>query len=150
MALVLDCLVDKVSSKPGDPKLTRKPTAPSLGGSPTAKKDGEGDFSVSEYGKKAKLPPLKPNKEFNLKDSLSPGEADIEEQKAAEKNYNIESVNPAEISKQILLDCNYIKPHNPNVSPLRIGDGHLMSLPDRSVRQIYQDIYHRKLNTSAL
>lgn len=142
--------MDKVVSKPGEGRLNRKPTAPELGNSPTSKKEGEGDYSMTENGRKAKLPPLKNLKDSSNKETMNGPEIDIEEQKAMEKNYNIESVNPAEISRQILLECNYIKPHNPVIPALRSGDGHLMSLPDKSLRQIYQEVYHKKINSSMM
>lgn len=88
---------------------------------------------------KHKLPPLKG------KDHHSQG-LDVEHedtQKALERNYNIESVNPVEISKQVLMDCNYIKPKSEHVKTLRLGEGHLSMLPDQSIKEIYHSFYNK-------
>lgn len=68
-------------------------------------------------------------------------------QKAAGKgkNVNIESINPVEVSKKILLNCNFIKAKPLSVRTLHSGEGHLSMLPLKSVREIYHDVFHKDI-----
>lgn len=114
---------------------------------PTAKTGGDDE---SPGGFKLSLPPkLRGNEPSNAKDSVAFEGADLEEtQKVADKNYqNIENINPVEISKKILLDCNFIKPKPMSVRTLHPGDGHVSVLPMKSVREIYHEVYHKDLGS---
>ena len=70
-----------------------------------------------------------------------------ETQKVAGKNVNIDNINPVEISKKILLNCNFIKSKPLSVRTLHTGDGHLSMLPQKSLREIYHDVYHKDITS---
>lgn len=131
-------------------RVNRKPLAPlDFERTRDFKKDTDSE-RLSPNPKYTKLPPLKTGKQLDHSTSKDPGgfDPDNDDQKVLEKNYNIESVNPVEISKQILLDCNFIRPRNQSIPVLHGGDGHCMTLSDKSIREIYSDVYHKKVNTS--
>lgn len=80
------------------------------------------------------------------KDTTGIEQLDNEEgQKVNGKNLNIDNVNPAEVSKKILLKCNFIKPKPLSVRTLHSGEGHLSMLPEKSVREIYHDVYRKEI-----
>ena len=58
---------------------------------------------------------------------------------------HLETFNPVETSKKILLKCNVIKEKNPKVREIHPGEGHLISTLDKSIGEVYRDIYHRPI-----
>ena len=63
-----------------------------------------------------------------------------------DKAYNShDNINPVEISKKILIDCNFIKTKPQAIRTLHPGEGHMSFLPLKSNREIYQDVLHRDL-----
>ncbi|KAM3134335.1 hypothetical protein pb186bvf_013620 [Paramecium bursaria] len=54
----------------------------------------------------------------------------------------LETFNPVETSKQVLEKCNVIKKKNPKVPVIRPGEGHLISTLDRSISELYKEIYN--------
>jgi len=75
------------------------------------------------------------------------GPENDEGQNASMKKLNIETVSPADVSKQVLLDCNFIRGKLPSVRTLRVGDGRLSMLPEKSVREIYHDVIHKDISS---
>eukprot|EP01017_Pseudomicrothorax_dubius_P034260 TRINITY_DN4675_c0_g1_i9.p1 TRINITY_DN4675_c0_g1~~TRINITY_DN4675_c0_g1_i9.p1 ORF type:complete len:210 (-),score=29.96 TRINITY_DN4675_c0_g1_i9:105-734(-) len=51
--------------------------------------------------------------------------------------------NPFDSSKNVLQRCNVVRPKNRNVSVLHPGEGHLTSMPDLRVRDVYQRVFPR-------
>jgi hypothetical protein len=64
------------------------------------------------------------------------------------KKHQLEGLDPREVSKNILTKCNIIQPRKPTVNILRKGDGHLMSMSDKSMRDIYDEIYNKTIDTT--
>ncbi|EGR29788.1 hypothetical protein IMG5_148700, partial [Ichthyophthirius multifiliis] len=62
-----------------------------------------------------------------------------------QKADQLEAFNPVETSKQILLLCNVIRNKNHKTKTLKMGDGHLISTLQKSVSQVYQEIYHKTI-----
>mmetsp|Transcript_4889 Transcript_4889/g.4083 ORF Transcript_4889/g.4083 Transcript_4889/m.4083 type:complete len:131 (+) Transcript_4889:140-532(+) len=58
-----------------------------------------------------------------------------------------EGMNPNEVSKNVLLKCNVIRKKKDTVSLLHQGDGHLVSSPEKSLRQVYSEVFKRPVNT---
>ena len=54
-----------------------------------------------------------------------------------------ENINATDLSKKVLLKCNIIRTKREGVPTLNRGDGHLMTMSEKSIRQIYQDVYHK-------
>jgi len=93
-----------------------------------------------------KLPSLKPRGQDFVEDEaqqiqsvqrLMPGGGD--------RAYQLDGVNPVDVSKKILLKCNVIRNKNGNSQKLSKGSGHLISCPDKSMRQVYEEIYHKTI-----
>ena len=59
-----------------------------------------------------------------------------------DKSYQLDGVNPVDVSKKILLKCNIIRNRHEGVSVLLKGNGHLIG-SDKTIGEIYQDVYHR-------
>ncbi|CAD8072311.1 unnamed protein product [Paramecium primaurelia] len=53
----------------------------------------------------------------------------------------LETFNPVETSKSVLEKCNVIRNKNPKISTIHKGQGHLISTLDKSIQEIYKDIY---------
>ncbi|CAK81193.1 unnamed protein product (macronuclear) [Paramecium tetraurelia] len=53
----------------------------------------------------------------------------------------LETFNPIETSKSVLEKCNVIRGKNPKISTIHKGQGHLISTLDKSIQEIYKDIY---------
>lgn len=58
-----------------------------------------------------------------------------------------EQFNPYQSSKQILQECNVVKKKNKNTSTLRSGEGHLISMPDFHVKEVYGKVFHQDTGT---
>jgi len=56
-----------------------------------------------------------------------------------------ENINPVEVSKKVLLKCNIIKPRKEGLRPLNKGDGHLMSMSEKSLKQVYEQVFHKSI-----
>jgi len=54
-----------------------------------------------------------------------------------------ENINTTELSKKVLLKCNIIRPKRDGIPTLNKGDGHLMSMSEKNLRQVYQDVYQK-------
>jgi len=65
--------------------------------------------------------------------------------KLEKQQTHIETVNPIEVSKKVLVRCNVIRPKRDGVKTLAKGEGHLMSMSERSLGQIYADVYRKTL-----
>mgnify|MGYP006976749111 CR=1 FL=1 len=66
---------------------------------------------------------------------------------AAAKKQNTESLDPREISKTVLMKCNIIRKKKDNVPTLHKGEGHLSTMSEKTLKQIYQDVYHKTLES---
>ncbi len=65
----------------------------------------------------------------------------IDEEKQNDKiiaQAQVESVNPSDVSKKVLLKCNIIRNKRDGIPVLGRGDGHL-SMSDKSLKYIYQN-----------
>lgn len=56
----------------------------------------------------------------------------------------MEAFNPVETSKKVLEGCKIIKNKNPKVKYLSPGDGHLISTLDKSISELYNELYHSR------
>lgn len=63
--------------------------------------------------------------------------------KLEKQQTHIETVNPIEVSKKVLIKCNVIKPKKDGVMTLKKGDGHLMSMSERNLKEVYEQVYHK-------
>ena len=70
---------------------------------------------------------------------------DERQTKLEKQQTHIETVNPIEVSKKVLIKCNVIRPKKENVKTLGKGEGHLMSMSERSLGQIYSEVYHKTI-----
>jgi hypothetical protein len=50
-------------------------------------------------------------------------------------------LDPAELAKEVLTNCNYIHKKKENVPVLRKGEGRTTSNPDRTLREIYEGLH---------
>jgi hypothetical protein len=64
-----------------------------------------------------------------------------------ERNYQLDGINPVEVSKKILFKCNVIRNRHGSTSPLAKGSGHLTSYPDKTVREVYHDVLHKTMRS---
>ena len=85
-----------------------------------------------------KLPPIKMIPEI-VEDDLNVVQKLVSDK---DKSYQIDGVNPVDVSKKILLKCNIIRNRHDGVSVLLKGNGHLIG-SDKTIGEIYQDVYHR-------
>jgi len=69
-----------------------------------------------------------------------------EEEKAreAEKKVHIETINPVDVSKTVLEKCNIIRPKREGIKTLAKGAGHLMSMSEKNLEEVYQYVYGKK------
>jgi len=56
-----------------------------------------------------------------------------------------ENINPVEVSKKVLMKCNIIKPKKEGQKTLTKGDGHLMSMSEKNLRQVYEHVFHKSI-----
>jgi len=49
----------------------------------------------------------------------------------------MEAFNPVETSMKVLKECKIIKEKNPKVKTMHPGSGHLISMNDKSISEIY-------------
>ncbi|CAD8160040.1 unnamed protein product [Paramecium pentaurelia] len=61
-----------------------------------------------------------------------------------------ETFNPVETSKQILKKCNIIKERNIKAPVVHSGSGHLISTLDKSISEIYKELYKVEIGQSKL
>ncbi|CAD8076000.1 unnamed protein product [Paramecium sonneborni] len=61
-----------------------------------------------------------------------------------------ETFNPVETSKQILKRCNIIKERNVKAPVVHSGSGHLISTLDKSISEIYKELYKVEIGQSKL
>jgi len=57
----------------------------------------------------------------------------------------MEAFNPVESSKKVLTACHVIKIKNPKVKYIPMGSGHLISTLDKSIADVYHDLYHKDI-----
>ncbi|CAD8183002.1 unnamed protein product [Paramecium octaurelia] len=63
-------------------------------------------------------------------------------EKDKKQGNEMETFNPVETSKIILKKCNVVKDKNPKVPILHQGSGHLISTMDKSIQDVYRELYH--------
>ena len=56
-----------------------------------------------------------------------------------------ENINPVEVSKKVLTKCNIIKPKKDGIKTLGKGDGHLMSMSEKNLKQVYEYVFHKSI-----
>lgn len=71
-------------------------------------------------------------------EAISPSHND----KAKLKKNQLEGLDPREVSKNILLKCNVIRPRKTNAPVLHKGEGHMFSNSEKSLRQVYTEVYY--------
>ncbi|CAD8066751.1 unnamed protein product [Paramecium primaurelia] len=59
----------------------------------------------------------------------------------AKQNNEMETFNPIETSKVILERCQVIRNKNPKTHVIHKGEGHLISTLDKSIQEVYKEIY---------
>ena len=82
--------------------------------------------------------------------TIALGDQDEKQSKEYEKQNNIETVNPTEVSKKVLMKCNVIKLKKDGVKALPKGSGHLMSMSERNLKQIYQELYRKEIQSAGM
>ncbi|KAL4506611.1 hypothetical protein ABPG72_000182 [Tetrahymena utriculariae] len=73
----------------------------------------------------------------------------FEDQKSKAKDQKVdqmEAFNPVETSKKVLQLCNVIKKKNQKVKHVGKGQGHLISTLDRSISEVYQNLYNKNIS----
>lgn len=108
------------------------------GGSKFVGSKADLDLSEIQPFKRDTLPPIK-----HVTIAIKLDETEDKLQKELDKQVHIETVNPADVSKKVLMRCNIIRSKKEGSRSLPKGGGHLMSMSERSLRQIYEDVYHK-------
>jgi hypothetical protein len=72
-----------------------------------------------------------------IEEAQSPTDA-----KPKQKGDQLETFNPVETSRQVLHSCNILRRKNAKVKEIHRGEGHLISTLDRSISEMYLDIYN--------
>ena len=97
---------------------------------------GKSNQAFSVY----RLPPIKSIPE------LSEDDPNVVQKIVSEidRKFQIDGVNPVDVSKKILLKCNIIRNRHEGISVLQKGNGHLIG-SDKTVGEIYKNIYHKSI-----
>ena len=80
--------------------------------------------------------------------TIALNDQDEKQSKEYGKQSNLETVNPADVSKKVLMKCNVIKNKKNGVKALPKGSGHLMSMSERNLKQIYQELYRKEIQSA--
>lgn len=65
-----------------------------------------------------------------------------EKAKETEKQMIIDTVNPVDVSKKVLVKCNIIRPKREGIKTLPKGGGHLM-MSEKNLKEVYQELYQK-------
>ena len=97
--------------------------------------------SINHVVSMNKLPPIKTIPEIIDDDSNTVQKMVSDKDRGG---YQLDGVNPVDVSKKILLKCNIIRNRHDGVPVLQKGSGHLIG-SEKTVGEIYEDIYHRSI-----
>jgi len=93
------------------------------------------------------LPPLKPQR-MNTHTDIEDHEDNTSKILPVASNYQVENVNPAEVSKSVLIKCNIVRPKNTAIPPLKKGSGHLMICTELPIKDEYEKVYKKRITAT--